>query len=77
LPQHPPEPTTQNTDTGKPPAQWQRLTDDWGGLRPGLEDHGITPWFSVEPDLQYVHHTGGVSAHHDALALTIQATIDF
>jgi porin len=40
-PQVPPEATTQNSDTGKPPVQWQRLTDDWCGLRPRLDDRGI------------------------------------
>ena len=40
--QRPPLSNDKNVDTGKPPAHWQRATDDWFGLRPQLDDHGIT-----------------------------------
>jgi carbohydrate-selective porin OprB len=40
--QNPPAPTPENTDTGKPVWQWQRLTDDWRGYRPQLEQRGLT-----------------------------------
>ncbi|MDB5296778.1 MAG: Carbohydrate-selective porin, partial [Phycisphaerales bacterium] len=38
----PPPSTARNVDTGKPPAEWQRATDDWGGVRPRLEDRGVS-----------------------------------
>lgn len=37
----------------------------------------VNPWFSVEPDLQYIHNPGGTSAQHDAVAGTVQMIIDF
>src|SRR5690348_1193406 len=36
--QHPPLATPENVDTNKPVHQWQRLTDDWFGVRPKLDD---------------------------------------
>ena len=32
----------------------------------------LNAWFSVQPDLQYVHNPGGVAGRHDAIAATIQ-----
>jgi porin len=46
-PQHPPHSTPDNVDTGKPFSQWQRLTDDWFGWRPTLDDQGITIQASI------------------------------
>ncbi|HVT88095.1 MAG TPA: carbohydrate porin [Tepidisphaeraceae bacterium] len=54
----------------------------------GLSDHSeftietfykirINPWFSIEPDLQYIHNPDGVSSRDDALMATIQMLIDF
>lgn len=42
LPQKPEPATTQNVDTGKPFWEWASATDDWAGLRPRLDDRGIT-----------------------------------
>lgn len=41
-PQKPPLSTEKNVDTQREPNAWQRLTDDWGGLRPKLDDKGIS-----------------------------------
>lgn len=41
LPQRPDEATTRNVDAGKPWWEWSRATDDWGGVRPALDDRGI------------------------------------
>jgi porin len=38
----PPPSTPENVDTGRGFLDWQRATDDWGGLRPQLEDRGIS-----------------------------------
>jgi porin len=75
--QHPPEATTQNTDTGKPPAQWQRLTDDWGGLRTKLEEHGITIDGSFAGYFGK-NLTGGASTGKNggAYLLNVNATLD-
>jgi porin len=40
LPEHPAE--RPNAEAGKAPREGSRLTDDWDGLRPTLEDHGFT-----------------------------------
>jgi len=40
--QHPPAANEKNVDTNKPIAGWQRLTDDWFGIRPKLDDRGIS-----------------------------------
>jgi len=47
-PQHPPPATQGNVDTGKPIHEWQRATDDWLGVRPRLEERGI----SIQPSLE-------------------------
>lgn len=49
-PQHPPESNEKNVDTGKPPVKWQRLTDDWFGVRPALDDHGVSFQASLTSD---------------------------
>jgi hypothetical protein len=38
----PPLSTEKNVDTNKPIHAWQRGTDDWFGVRPKLDDRGIT-----------------------------------
>jgi porin len=42
LPQVPTTATSQNTDAGKSFLDWSSATDDWGGLRPKLDDRGLT-----------------------------------
>ncbi len=39
-----------NIDTGLPFGEWQHATDDWGGLRPELDDAGILFEASVTAD---------------------------
>lgn len=64
-PQHPPESNDKNVDTGKPVGEWQRLTDDWGGLRPRLDDRGISFQASLTTDSSDVlsggANTGGTA----------------
>jgi porin len=75
--QFPPQATTQNTDTGKPPHEWQRLTDDWGGIRPKLEDRGITIDGSIAGYFGK-NLTGGISTGKNggAYLLNLNATLD-
>ena len=75
--QHPPDATTQNTDTGKPIRQWQRMTDDWGGLRPKLEDHGLTIGGSIAGYFGK-NLLGGASTGKNggAYLLNVNATLD-
>jgi carbohydrate-selective porin OprB len=40
-----------NIDTGLPAHEWQHATDDWGGLRPRLDDMGILFEASLTADL--------------------------
>ena len=49
-PERPELSTEKNVDTGRPIEQWQHLTDDWGGARPWLDDHGIVIESSVTAD---------------------------
>jgi porin len=51
LPQRPPLSTPENTDTGRPVSQWQRLTDDWAGQRAQLDDRGVSVGLSSTGDL--------------------------
>ena len=48
-PQRPVMSTEKNVDTGREPHEWQHLTDDWGGARPWLDDHG----FVIESSLTF------------------------
>jgi porin len=34
-------------------------------------------WFSIQPDLQFIHNPGGVSSRADSLAATVQMLVDF
>lgn len=75
--QHPPEATTQNVDTGKPIHEWQRLTDDWFGARPWLDDHGVSINANLTADWSNVFSGGtnpGASAFRELFNLN--ATID-
>lgn len=35
----------------------------------------VTPWLSVQPDLQYVAHPGGVAGRRDALVPGVRVKI--
>src|SRR5262249_47527295 len=59
-PEHPPEATPENVDTNRPPHEWQRLTDDWFGARPWLDDHGVSFQASLTFDSSKVL-SGGLS----------------
>lgn len=65
-PQHPPLSNEKNVDTGKPPHQWQRATNDWLGLRPRLDDLGITIQGDLAWDVSWRLHgstaPGGATA---------------
>ncbi|HUB24767.1 MAG TPA: carbohydrate porin [Tepidisphaeraceae bacterium] len=37
----------------------------------------FNPWFSAQPDVQYVHNPGGATSSRNALAITLQALVDF
>ncbi len=71
--QHPPESNDKNVDTGKPVHEWQRLTDDWGGLRPWLDDHGVSFQASLTLDSSTVL-TGGVD-HGSAFRGLLNANV--
>jgi porin len=49
--QRPPLATEKNVDTHRPILEWQRVTDDWFGLRPQLDDRGISLQPSLTVDL--------------------------
>jgi len=57
-PQRPKWSTPKNTDTGRPIEEWQHLTDDWGGARPWLDDHGVVIESSVTTDWSSNWHGG-------------------
>ncbi len=67
----------QATEIGRPPQEWARLTDDWGGLRPKLEDHGITFAGGFAAYLGK-NLTGGADTHTlgEAYLLNINITLD-
>lgn len=56
-PQRPPLSTPENVDTGRPVHEWQRATDDWAGLRPGLEDRGLA--FNANLTAEYAKNLRG------------------
>ncbi len=57
-PQKPVMSTEKNVDTGKPPHEWQHLTDDWFGARPWLDDHGVVFEASITADWSSNWHGG-------------------
>ncbi len=75
--QTPPVATTENTDTGKPPQQWQRMTDDWFGLRPKLDDKGIAINGSIA-GYAGKNFTGGRTTSHGggAYLLNLNVSLD-
>ena len=60
-PQRPELSTPENVDTGRSIFDWQHLTDDWGGLRPGLDDRGLTFEASATMDGS-ANFSGGLSS---------------
>ncbi|HVT83375.1 MAG TPA: carbohydrate porin, partial [Phycisphaerae bacterium] len=68
-PQHPELSTPENTDTHKPPHEWQRATDDWMGSRPWLEDRGIS--FNASLSLDITQSFRGGASTRDTNAGTI------
>lgn len=57
-PQHPLPSTEENVDTSRPFLDWQHGTDDWFGLRPTLDDHGIVFEASLTSDFSYTPRRG-------------------
>jgi porin len=37
----------------------------------------VAPWWSVQPDLQYVFNPSGERGSHDALVLGLRTTVSF
>lgn len=54
LPETPKKPSPYNVDSNRPFWDWQHATDDWGGLRPLMEENGIT----IDADLYWGLSTG-------------------
>lgn len=76
-PQKPPLSTPENVDTHRSFLDWQRLTDDWGGARPKLDDRGISFNGSFTGDAFHDYHGGADSGHTDFIHLTnVNLTLD-
>ena len=74
--QRPPQATEENVDTNKPPREWQRATDDWFGLRPRLDDAGIS--FQGNLTLDYSRNfRGGVNTEHGATRNLLNLNVTF
>jgi porin len=72
--QHPPESDEKNVDTGRSFSDWQRLTDDWFGLRPKLDDRGITFQASLTVDGSMIL-AGGARNGHSAMRNLFNANL--
>jgi porin len=72
--QHPPQSTPENVDTGKPVHEWQRATDDWFGLRPKLDDRGITFQANLTTDITW-DLTGGAHSGDSAFLHLFSANL--
>ena len=76
-PQNPPLSNEKNVDTGKPFHEWQRITDDWFGLRPRLDDAGIS--IEIQLATEYAKNlmggadTAGAAFQH---LLNVNLTLD-
>jgi porin len=75
-PQRPPRSTPENVDTGRNFSNWQRLTDDWFGVRPALDDRGISVALSATADYSRVVG-GGVNTEDDDFAYLINLNTTF
>jgi porin len=73
-PQHPPLSNERNVDTDKAPGEWQRLTDDWFGLRPALDDRGISLQSSLTIDASK-NFRGGTDTAGSALRNLFNANL--
>ncbi|MDB5322098.1 MAG: Carbohydrate-selective porin [Phycisphaerales bacterium] len=73
-PQHPPLSNERNVDTNKAPGEWQRLTDDWFGLRPALDDRGISLQSSLTIDASK-NFRGGADTAGSALRSLFNANL--
>lgn len=51
--------------------------DDYEAVIELTYQHALTPWCSIQPDLQYIIHPGGSSAHDNALVVGLRTTITF
>jgi porin len=67
-PQKPPAATPENVDTDRPVHEWQRATDDWLGVRPWLDDRGVSLQANLTLDfsknLRGGLDTGGSATRH-------------
>lgn len=79
---------TRDEDTIGAALVWDQQTPGAAGLlagnNKGLEmvfevtyDAQLTPWFALQPDLQFIVQPGGSTALPDALVLGLSASIDF
>jgi porin len=50
---------------------------DYEGIIELTYNAQITPWLSVQPDVQYIMHPGGSNAQSDAWAVGLRASIAF
>lgn len=73
-PQRPPLANERNVDTGKPVHEWQRMTDDWFGLRPKLDDRGISFAASFTGDLGK-NLRGGLDTNHSSARYLLNANL--
>lgn len=51
--------------------------DDYEAVIELTYQRALTPWCSIQPDLQYIIHPGGGSEHDDALVIGLRTTITF
>ena len=72
--QHPPTSNENNVDTGKPVRDWQRATDDWWGLRPKLNDRGITLQANLTLDTSW-DLAGGANPRSTAIRYLLNANL--
>ncbi len=75
--QHPINLSGDSTDAGHPIDQWQHATGDWGGLRPQLEQQGITFEGVITADWS-ANLMGGASTNGDSFRhlLSLNLTLD-
>jgi carbohydrate-selective porin OprB len=65
-----------NVDTGLPPHEWAHATDDWGGLRPALDDMGIIFEASLTTDWSK-NFRGGMNTEGSTLRSLFNANLTF
>lgn len=75
---------TRDSDIAGPGVSWFRFSHERGAgfthdaatAVEAFYEIRLTPWLSVKPDLQYIHHPGGQDLG-DALAGTIRVEVTF